>query len=76
LKKKSLEYLYQTQFRLDEVPRNFIVYRDIFVFTYTTHLEYVRVEGKGKETEQITRINPLLQNSVEEMAKIVFDESI
>lgn len=47
------------------------------MFTYATHLEYVRVEGKGKESEQITRINPLIQHSPpEEMAKIVFDESI
>ena len=60
LKKKDLQYQYITQFRLDEVPKNFIVYRDIFVFTYTNHLEYVRVDGKGKESESITRINPLL----------------
>ena len=71
-----MQYQYITQFRLEEVPRNFIVYRDIFVFTYTNLLEYVRVEGKGKETEQIIRINPLIQHSPDEMTKIVFDESI
>jgi hypothetical protein len=49
-----------TKFSLDNVPHSFLVYRDTFVITYVTHLEYVRVDNKGKDTECITRINPLL----------------
>jgi hypothetical protein len=62
LRKKGLEYQYLTKFALDSagIYYSFIVYRDIFVITYQTHLEYVRVDNKGKENEQIVRINPLL----------------
>ena len=42
-----------------------MVYRDIFVMTYTTHLEYIRIEAKGKEHETITRINPLLWHTTD-----------
>jgi hypothetical protein len=55
-----LDYRYVTKFTLDQVPQSFIVYRDIFVITYLTHLEYVRIDNKGKDSETITRINPLL----------------
>lgn len=88
LRKKGLEYQYITKFTLDTVPHSFLVYRDIFVITYTTHLEYVRVDNKGKEIESLTRINPLLWHQPEtttstssaddnnSMAISVFDESI
>jgi hypothetical protein len=54
------------------------------VITYQTHLEYVRVDNKGKDAETITRINPLLWHKQESssgedshsMAMPVFDESI
>ena len=59
-KENQLQYRYVTKFTLDQVPHSFIVYRDIFVITYQTHLEYVRVDNKGKDSETITRINPLL----------------
>jgi hypothetical protein len=45
---------------VEHVPYSFIVYRDIFVLTYATHLEYVRLENKGKDNESLVRINPLL----------------
>ena len=81
LKEQQLDYRYVTKFTLDQVPQSFIVYRDIFVITYQTHLEYVRIDNKGKDAETITRINPLLwhqQDSTEResIAMPVFDESI
>ncbi len=83
LRKKGLEYQYITKFTLDTVPHSFLVYRDIFVITYVTHLEYVRVDCKGKDNESLTRINPLLwhqpENGSQEEASMaipVFDESI
>ena len=59
-RKRGIEFHYVTKFNLEQVPHSFVVCRDIFVITYKTHLEYVRVDSKGKENETITRINPLL----------------
>jgi len=61
-----------TRVSLELVPSSFLVWRDIFVLTYPTHLEYIRLEDKGRDTETMTRINPLLWDE----AKVVFDESI
>ena len=60
LRKKGLEYQYLTKLTLEQVPVACIVQRDIFVLTYPTHLEYIRVDNKGKDNEVVTRINPLL----------------
>jgi hypothetical protein len=55
------------------VPLSFIVWRDIFVLTYSTHLEYLRVDNKGKEDESITRINPLLWHTPSDGGSTVQD---
>ena len=46
-----------TKINLDLVPVAFLVHRDIFLLTYKTHAEYIRIESKGKENESITRLN-------------------
>jgi hypothetical protein len=67
-----------TKISLEQVPVAFLVYKDIFLVTYKTHTEYIRIEAKGKESESITRLN-LWQNN-EPDSKYnplpVFDESI
>lgn len=57
---------------MEAVPQSFLVWRDVFVLTHSTHLEYIRLENKGRDTETVTRINPLLWDEVQ----VVFDESI
>ena len=77
--RKRLEYQYVTKFALDSIPLSFVVYRDIFVVSYTSHGEYVRVEAKGKEQEAITRMTLWHNNDSEEhkyQPMPVFDENI
>jgi hypothetical protein len=70
--------MYLTKVSLEQIPLSFLVHRDIFLINYKSHTEYIRIEGKGKETETLTRLN-LWQNNEPDskyMPEPVFDESI
>ena len=60
-----MEYHYITKFQLEQIPVSFVVYNDVYVVSYKTHAEYVRLENKGKEAETLTRL-ALWTNSEED----------
>ena len=60
------------------MPIAFLVYKDIFLITYKTHAEYVRVENKGKGQESVKTLTLWQNNDSDSKYNPlpVFDESI
>ena len=56
--RKHLEYKYLTKIQLEQVPLSALVYRDIFLVTYKSHCEYIKIDYKGNaDKESVTRFS-------------------
>lgn len=77
LRRSKVEYQYITKFQLEAIPVSFVVFNDVYVVSYKTHAEYVRLENKGKESETLTRLMLWTNSEEDEMLpQVIYDESI